>query len=197
MRAFELNRIEKLYFSTNDIAKALSITPESAKVTTFRYAKAKIITKIKKDIYILSHKIPFLTEEELFKLANIIQTPSYISLTTALSYYNISTQQQRDFIESIALKKTKSLYVGNVNFSFVLIKPNLYREFILQNGFFIATQEKALADAVYLSSLNRYSCDFDAIHFKKLDLQKIEDFLKDTNKMTINFWIRLCKTYKI
>ena len=97
MRAFELNRIEKLYFSTNDIAKALSITPESAKVTAFRYAKAKIITKIKKDIYTLSHKIPFLTEEELFKLANIIQTPSYISLTTALSYYNISTQQQRDF----------------------------------------------------------------------------------------------------
>ena len=131
MRAFELNKIEKPYFSTNDIAKALSITHESAKVTASRYAKANIIKKVKRDIYILTNKIPFLTEEKLFELANIIQTPSYVSLTTALSYYNISTQQQREFVESIALKKTKSVCINNINFQFVLIKPNLYGGFIL------------------------------------------------------------------
>ncbi|MCZ7613480.1 MAG: hypothetical protein M5T52_08080 [Ignavibacteriaceae bacterium] len=39
MRATELNKINKLIISTEDIAKVLSINKESAKVTANRYVK--------------------------------------------------------------------------------------------------------------------------------------------------------------
>ena len=44
--------------------------------------------------------------EQKFIIANIYQVPSYISLMTALDYYEITTQMQRDFIESVILKRT-------------------------------------------------------------------------------------------
>jgi len=197
MKNHEINNIRQLYFSTVDIAKTLSISKESAKVTASRYAKKNIIIRLKKNIYILANRIPSLTEDERFKLANIIQTPSYISLTTALSYYNISTQQQRNFIESIALKKTKSINVNDITFFYTLIKKDLYRGFNLHDGFFIATPEKALADSIYLTSLKRYNCDFEAINFKKLNKQIIDKFITKTNKITQAYWRRICTTYNI
>ena len=44
-------------------------------------------------------------------LANLAQTPSYISLATALDYYELTTQIQRTFFESVALKRTKRINV--------------------------------------------------------------------------------------
>ncbi len=197
MRAIDLNQIQKLYFNTEDIARALSISTASAKVTATRYVQRKIIVRLKRDLYILAGKLQSLTEEELFNLANIIQIPSYISLTTALSYYNISTQQQRNFVESIALKRTKSVHVGNLDFSYMLIKKELYCGFQLKNRFFIASPEKALADSIYLTALKRYNCDFDAISFEKINKKDVASFLKNANKKITTFWVKLCEKYRL
>ena len=67
----------------------------------------------------------------------------------------------------------------------------------LEKQFFIAIPEKALADAVYLTSLGRYNCDFDAIDFSKLNKQKVNQIIELTNNKTKSFWNNLCKRYKI
>src|SRR5690606_21656661 len=167
MRVSELNNSNKLILSIDDISKTLSISKESAKVTANRYVNNNQLIRLKRNYYIISSKFAQLNEEELFRLANVIQVPSYISLTSALSYYNISTQQMQSVIESIAQKRTKNINVKNIAFRFVLIRKDLYINFISEKDFFIATPEKALADAVYLTSLSRYSCDFEAIDFSK------------------------------
>jgi predicted transcriptional regulator of viral defense system len=197
MRILDLNKISSLYFSTADIARILHISPESAKVTASRYTMNNLLIRLKKDIYILKDRLSFLTEKERFRLANIIQTPSYISLTTALSYYGLSTQQQQNFIESVAIKRTKSITVVNITFSYNIIKKELYNGFELQNDFFIALPEKALADAIYLTSIGKYRCDFHAIHFDKIDKQKVQTFLKNINRNTQLYWERLCKNFNI
>ncbi len=197
MKIFELNKYEGFILSTRDIANILSINKESAKVTASRYACKGLLIRLKKDFYISENKFNNLTEAELFKLANLIQTPSYISLTTALSYYNITTQQQRNFIESIALKRSKRKKIDKIDFEYILIKKILYSGFIKKDKFFIAIPEKALADSIYLTSLKRYNCDFEAINFKKIDKEKVTNFIKDTNSRTKNLWSELCKTYKI
>ena len=69
--------------------------------------------------------------------------------------------------------------------------------FILENKFFIAVPEKALADSIYLTSLGRYNCDFEAISFEKIDKQKVNEIIKRTNNKTKLFWQSLCKRYKI
>ncbi len=193
----KINKVDKLLLNTNDVATLLSVSKESAKVTAARYVKKGLLIRVKKDLYITTPKFALLKEEELFQIANLIQTPSYISLTTALSYYEITTQQQRNFIESIALKRSKDVIVNNVEFTFTKVKKEFYKGFELKDSFFIATPEKALADAVYLSSFRRYNCDFEAIDFNKIKKDSISAYLENTNKRTILFWENLCKTYKI
>ena len=197
MRAIELNNINKLIISIEDIAKVLSINKESAKVTANRYVKNRSILRIKKNFYIAINKYENLNEKELFKIANAIQVPSYISLASALTYYNISTQQLRGIIESVTTKKTNSVKVKEFRFNFILIKKNLYTGFILEDDIFIALPEKALADIVYLSSLGRYSCDFEAIDFNKLNKNKVTEYIRVTNQRTIKYWEMICKHYKI
>jgi predicted transcriptional regulator of viral defense system len=197
MKKLELDKINKLFLSIKDIANILSISKESAKVTASRYADKGYLLRLKRDFYITENKFENLNEQELFRLANILQTPSYVSLTTALSYYNISTQQQRNYIESIALKRTKQFQVKKTDFHFILVKKEFYYGFVLTDNFFIATPEKALADAVYLTSLKRYNCDFDAVDFKKIDKKKIGNFILKTNLRTQKLWASLCKIYKI
>ncbi len=196
----DINKINKLFFNIDEIAGALSISRESAKVTASRYSKKGSLLRLKKDFYVVTDKFLNLKEEEFFKLANVIQTPSYISLISALSYYNITTQQQRNFIESISLKRTKNIIIADVHFSFTQIKNDLYKGFEYHQGyndFFIAQPDKALADIVYLSSLGRYKCDFDSINFKKINRINVLRFLNKNNKKAKSFWDRLCSSYMI
>jgi len=197
MRTIELNNSEKIILSIEDISKLLSISRESAKVTANRYFKTNQLIRLKRNFYTTPAKFDNLKEEDYFKIANMLQVPSYVSLSTALSYFNISTQQIQGIIESIALKRTKSVVAGNVKFRFLLIKKDLYNNFISEKQFFIATPEKALVDTIYLTSLGRYYCDFEAIDFKKFDKGKVNQIIKFTNDKTKSFWDDLCKCYKI
>jgi hypothetical protein len=193
----KLNESGKLYLNLNDIADLLSISRESARVTASRYAAKGYLIRLKKDFYITPGKFNSLEETKLFKLANIIQTPSYISLLTALSFYNISTQQQVNYIESMAQKRTLTVNVNDVTFIYSLLKNDMYEGFEFNGDYFIAAPEKALADAVYLTSLGRYNIDFDAIDFGKFDKNKIQMFINKTNKRTKLFWEKLCGSYRI
>lgn len=197
MKILLLNNSSKSILSTTDIANLLSIGKESAKVTATRYARKGLLIRLKRDFYIPVNIFEKFNEKDFFKAANIIQAPSYISLTSALSYYNISTQQLQNVYESIAVKRTKHVKVRNIEFIFNLVKKKFYTGFTLEDNFFIAEPEKALADIVYLTSLAKYSCDFTAINFKRLNKKKIDDYIQLTNKRTKLFWDRLCKTYKI
>lgn len=197
MRTFELNNSDKPILSIEDISKILSISKESAKVTANRYVQSNRLIRLKRNFYITPNKLEKMKEEEYFKIANILQIPSYVSLVSALSYYNLSTQQTRSIVESIAVKRTTTFKIKNVEFKFFLIKKILYTDFILENQFFIASPEKAFADAIYLTSLGRYDCDFEAIDFKKINKQKVNKIIQSTNSKTKTFWNNLCKRYKI
>jgi predicted transcriptional regulator of viral defense system len=173
MNINKLRSIKKLYFGYEAITKALGITSASAKICAFRYARQGFLVRIKRNIYVRRDIWDSLPQEELFCLANVVQTPSYVSLLTALGFYQITTQVQRNFVECIAIKRTKEQHVVETVFNYTRIKPSLYRGFVKKEDFFIATPEKALLDALYLMSRRMYSIDLSAIDFKKLDLVKL------------------------
>lgn len=197
MNTYKLNNNKKLILSIEDIAEILSISKESAKVTANRYVKQKLLIRIKKNLYITPVKFDNLKENEFFQLANYMQVPSYISFASALSYYNIYTQQLRGVIESAALKRSKTFNVNEIEFRFILVKTIFYMGFVTENNFFIAAPEKALADAVYLSSLGKYNLDFNAIDFGKISKSEVNEYIKLTNSRTKTFWDNLCKRYRI
>jgi len=111
--------------------------------------------------------------EDTFILANVLQVPSYISLSTALVYYGYTTQIQQDFLESVATKRSTEIHVREITFHFTKIKKVYYSEFVRKGEFFIATPEKALVDAVYLSSMKRYHLDVGSLDIEKFNRKEI------------------------
>jgi len=174
----KLTSIDRLYFGYEEIARVLGITLKSAAVSANRYTRQGLLIRVRRNLYMLADRWRGIGREEEFELASLIQAPSYISLTTALSYYEITTQIQQKFIESVALKRTKEVAVTGTIFNFSKIDKKLYFGFKRERGFFIATPEKALLDAIYLMSLNRYSLDTSAIDPGKLDSVMLSDMAK-------------------
>lgn len=169
MRSFELNSIKKLYFGYEDIARVLNISPASARVTASRYVKLGLLMRLKRNTYILRERWNTASREEKFTLANLGQVPSYISLMTAMDYFEITTQVQRDIIESTALKRTREITLNGNLLRYSKVSQKLYFGFTRHQEFFIATPEKAFLDAVYLFSLGRYALDFAALDKDRLN----------------------------
>ena len=173
MKHLRLNNISKFYFGYEDIAKTLGISAGSAKVTASRYVKQGILVRVKRNMYVLRSTWKAAGREEKFLLANLGQVPSYISLMSALDYYEITTQVQRNFFESSAIKRTKEIEIDGSIFKYVKINSAYYFGFKKEKDFFIATPEKALVDAFYLMSFGRYALDISALSAEKLDRKEI------------------------
>ena len=145
-----------------------------------------LLVRIKRNLYVLREAWEAATKENKFIVANLGQTPSYISLMTALDYHDITTQMQRNFFESIAIQRTKTISVNGTVFRYSKISQDLYFGFKKMDGFFIACPEKALLDALYLASFGRYAFDFPSLALEKINRLKIEELGRNYPKRVIN-----------
>jgi predicted transcriptional regulator of viral defense system len=194
MKYLELRALEsRLFFTSQDVANLLGIKPSSAIVLCSRYVKKGLFIRLKKDFYVMKERWQRNFTSEYFQIANILQVPSYISLMTAFSFYEVTTQVQREFFESVCIKRTAKYEVDGVLFNFYKLKRELYFDFIKQGDFFIATKEKALLDAIYLYSFGKYSFDVSSINMTKIDLKKIKKLLIKYPKRTKRAFERICK----
>jgi predicted transcriptional regulator of viral defense system len=174
MKLNELRRIQKLYFGYEELARALGINQASARVAASRYVKQGLLVRVKRNVYVRRDVWESAGREQRFSLANLGQVPSYVSLMTALDYHEVTTQLQREIIESVALKRTREIRVDGTLFRYTKISGSLYSGFHKEKGFFIAIPEKAFLDAMYLMSLGRYALDLSAIDRARLDLERLE-----------------------
>lgn len=192
MNYLELRKLSGLYFSRLDFAGIFNLTPESSSVTINRYIKKGYIIRLKSNYYILREKWAALAAEEKFIIANIMQVPSYISLTTALAYYGLSTQVQQDYFESICVYSSETRQVEKSFFRYTKVNSKFYSGYVKKDGFFIAVPEKALADALYLTVRGKYRLDISSVDRNKLDNKMIDKLLKKyppkISKGMMNLW---------
>jgi predicted transcriptional regulator of viral defense system len=187
-RLFE---IEKIPFSHEDVADLLAIKKESAAVLCSRYVKKGLLARLKRDLYVRTEVLAHLGIPDLYRIANLLQVPSYVSLMSSLSHYGISSQVQRGFVESVSIKRTKAFDRGGVVFRYVKISPMLYSGFSKDQGAFIATPEKALLDSIYLASIGRYTPDLASLDLGKLDRKKLAFIASKYPSKTKNFLERM------
>jgi predicted transcriptional regulator of viral defense system len=171
-----LLKIDKPFFTQYDVAHALGSKLASAQVLCSRYVKRGLLIRLKRGLYVRTETLGHLGQIDLFRIANILQVPSYISLMTALSYYGITTQAQRGLFESISIKRTSRFQVGGLSFHYSKIRTDLYGEFIKREGVFIARPEKAVLDTYYLASIGRYALDGVSLDLTKVDEEILDDF---------------------
>jgi len=191
MKYNDIKKINKLYFTYQDVGKILSISEDSARVLSTRYVKQKYFIRLKRNFYILKERWDNINLNQRLELANILQVPSYISLMTALSFYEYTTQVQQKFIESISLYRTFIKDIEGVVFNYSKIKNDFYFGFYKKNNIFIAYPEKAFIDSLYLNYLGKYNLDISSLNLEKIDKESYEDILK---RYPLNFKI-YCKRY--
>lgn len=182
-----------LYFTSEDVAGLLGIKSSSAIVLCARYIKNGLFIRLKKDLYALKERWEINSSADFYRISNILQVPSYISLMTALSFYEVTTQVQRGFFESVCIKRTDRYEIDGIIFNFYKLKRELYFDFTKQEDFFIATKEKAFLDAMYLYSFGKYAFDIDSIDVGKLDVKRIKKLLEVYPERTQMMVKRTCR----
>jgi len=153
-----------------------------------------LIQSIKQGVYLVSHELglrPYSKEI----LANLIYGPSYISLQTALSSYNMIPERVSS-TTSVCFDRGKAFSTPVGEFEYHHIKKTLYPLGVqlkqVYDGAFcqIATPEKALLDFVYLCIskgefknsqdffsyvLDSYRLDLSAIE-NQVSIKKLKNF---------------------
>lgn len=165
----KLRKFKGALFTSVDLADIMGIKRSSAKVVCSRYVTQDLLIRLKRDLYMRSEDWDVLDTSDLFRIANRLQVPSYISFTSALSFHEVTTQVQPGYVESIVQQRTIQYEIKGTVFAYTKIQQGLYFGFQKADGIFIAGPEKALLDALYMQSLGRYSIDMAA-----LDLSKIQ-----------------------
>src|SRR6056297_155874 len=145
-------------FSLNDIK---NIDPAFHRRRLNEWQDKGYIKKIIRGYYLFSDIV--VDEEILFKISNQIYYPSYVSLESALSYYNLIPESVYG-ITAISTRKTYHFNTPLGEFVFRSISPPLFFGYhLIKNKKYhvkIASIEKALLDYFYLHP----------------DLQTIQDF---------------------
>lgn len=168
-------------FSTNDIAKEWA---DFNYVNLVNWQDKGYILKLRNAWYAFPGALK--TEADLYFLANRLQKPSYISLETALRYYNWIPESVFSVISVTTAKPAKwNTPLGY--FVYHSVQPRLffgYQTVENQNiAFNIADPEKTLLDFLYFNSRLIEVPDFEAFRFNReeiveqLNLTKLDNYL--------------------
>ncbi|KKP46281.1 MAG: hypothetical protein UR39_C0012G0003 [Candidatus Woesebacteria bacterium GW2011_GWA1_33_30] len=133
-----------------------------------------------------------------FTIANKLYFPSYISLDTALSYYNLIPETVYS-ITSVTSKSTKEFETMNKRFAYFKIKKDAFLGYgpVMLEGeiVYIAHSEKAVADMLYLNFLKKREYN-DRMDWSKINLNKLKSYLKlFSKKGLINYSMSKFKEY--
>lgn len=162
--------------------------------------KNKVLEQVKKGLYVY---VPLRSEVLLSTelIANILISPSYISLDYALSHYNIIPERV-DEITSITTKRSKDFKTSYGVFSFKQIKRELFNLGLhieqLQNAtYIIATKEKALCDKLFFTKNIKLRNKNAMLEFLQDDLRVDLDEFRYADLEIFNNYFSISKSHKI
>jgi len=154
-------------FSPLDLKRILGVSDISVRFFLTRYVRKGAIIKLRNNLYALANNPP----SEL-EIANALYQPSYISLTYALSYYNLIPEAVYS-ITSVTTRATAVFNIHGKEFRYHKIKISAFTGYLPEkiNGktILIADKEKALVDYLYFAGRKLYKINdrLDTSHLKK------------------------------
>jgi len=150
-------------FSSRELQDFWQIDSVAFKLSAKRMVEKGLIIRIAKGYFSLSENF------NIHELANLIITPSYVSLHTALVYHSIAFQLS-DTVSSVALLNYERK-IGDRVYKYYTMKESLFLNLegiIYKNNLAIATVERAILDAFYFGALPNLD-NFDAINLHALE----------------------------
>lgn len=147
-----------------------------------QWVRKKLLIQLRRGVYILKENQNRISK---FSLAHILYNPSYISLSSAMSFYGLIP----DVVEQVTSITTKKTYLFENAlgvFTFSHIKKDAFNGFNHEKDehgldFFIAKPEKALIDYIYFNKVKTSDELFESHRlqaFENLDLEMVTEFAK-------------------
>ena len=159
-------------FNRRIIASLFGVSYASTNPILHRLTKAGILTKLKRDCYVLTDR----AQESTKKIANELVKPSYVSLWTALSDAGATTQVPR-VVQSVTPKRSCTIENAALPaFQYIHLPEKLFFGFAPDaEGVFRAEPEKALLDLLYVQ---RGKMDAGSIRQKTLRRSTLEEYAR-------------------
>lgn len=142
------------------------------------------------------------TEQFQYRVSNVLLHPSYVSLETALSYYQFIPEAVYS-IEAISTAKTVSYATPAGNYHYHAIKPAFFFGYAVQYWdrlpLLIAEPEKAILDYLYLGSRLNKPEDLTALRLNMdtinavINWEKLALYARIFESVTLDKRIRLFK----
>lgn len=167
--------------------------PQALRNQLTRWQKKGLIVALRKGVYLLNTSDRRVNVDPAM-IANILYTPSYLSLEYALSSYGLIPERVRG-LTSVTTLKTKRFQNEMGTFIYQHIKPEAFRGFQkmgASNGYFMAEPEKAVADFLYFN-LSRFRGNPREVLEHSYRFQNIEEI----NPLKLMAYGKLFKTKKL
>lgn len=173
-REFE-SRVEMLpAFNINDVRK---FDPGFHRPQLNYWQDKGFIRSLAGGYYILASQS--VNEPFLFMMANKLYAPSYVSLESALAYYQVIPESVLG-VNSVSSRKTQQFESDWGNFSYRSVKSTYmfgYQvvEVSPKRKFAIARLEKAVLDTLYLHPEIQAPADFEGLRWSKAELKGLKE----------------------
>lgn len=147
-------KVKNMPFFSSDVTEIFSASPRTLRNQFSRWKKQGLLMELKRGMYILGREERQTTLSRP-AIAAVLYQPSYISLESALSHYQMIPERV-DTVTSVSPKKTRVFHNAEGTFLYRNLQTPLNFGFIAkmdENGYpyFIAEPEKALLDYLYLN----------------------------------------------
>lgn len=155
--------------------------------------KSKELISIRRGLYITGSKTDLPTPNP-FLIANHLRGPSYVSLESALSYWNMIPEKVYE-ISSVTIKTSKSYITPAGRFSYKHLKTPYYSygiksiEHSPKQTMLVASPEKALCDKVMLTPKIHLRSIKQTREFLMEDLRMDGEVLSTLDTKIMELWI--------
>lgn len=181
------------------VSDVLKVYPHFDSRRLNEWQKKGYITKLIKGQYIFNSIET--DAAALFQIANSLVRPSYVSLESALSYYQLIPEQSFT-ITSITTRKTNEYHTLKGNYTYQSVKKSLFFGYKTipsnRRPYLMADPEKALIDLLYLRPhLNNVpaieALRLNSYELERLDYKKLRNYLKLFESRALNNRFQLFK----
>lgn len=176
-------------FSTRDIEKEWA---DFNFVNLVNWQDKGYLTKLRNTWYAFPDALS--SEDDLYFIANQLRKPSYISLETALRYYNWIPESVFS-VTSVTTAKPVRWRTPLGYFSYRSVQPRLFFGYQTVKGqsstFNIAEPEKTLLDLLYFHPELREAADFEGLRLNqeeikdRLSLDRLHNYLTLIDSLTL------------
>jgi len=162
----QLKRHNLEVFTTQEFINIFRMSRSVASVKLTRYKQAGYLVSPRRSIYYLAGEV-----EDKYKIANKVYSPSYISLDSALSKYDLIPETVYT-ITSVTTKATREFTDEQTIYRYYRIKKEAFIGYRKEGDTLLADPEKAVVDYLYFVSLGERQSN-DRLDVTKIDKNKI------------------------